>query len=142
MQALDIHRIQGALDLLDDISIEGQLLQLKNLCENNGVWSIPENPNDYNPVLFEISLFGVSASAADIEELPTNWKRAANNILSGEKGRGMTSAPPRPAHEVITPELLRQLEITAKKERQLKELFHGADDPPAQPANKNQIERI
>lgn len=80
---VDIPRIQAALSLLSDVSPEARLLQLENLCVNNGTWSIPKNHSDYSPVLYEISLFGVPAIADDIERLPDNWMRAARNILRG-----------------------------------------------------------
>ncbi len=79
---LDIPRIKGALALLGGCSQEGRLLALQNLCENNGVWTIPQDHSRYSPVLYEISLFGIPATADDIERLPDNWQRAARNILS------------------------------------------------------------
>lgn len=85
---LDIPRVQAALALLGDISPEARLLQLENLCVNNGTWSIPKNHRDYSPVLYEISLFGVPAIADDIERLPGNWLRAARNILGGLADEG------------------------------------------------------
>lgn len=78
---IDIPRVQAALSLLNDISPEARLLQLENLCVNNGTWSIPKNHSDYSPVLYEISLFGVPAVADEIDALPRNWQRAARNIL-------------------------------------------------------------
>jgi hypothetical protein len=80
----DPERLQAALSLLSDCSDDAQLLQLKNLCTNNGVWCIPENPDDYQPVIYEVTLFGVSAMADDITRLPQNWLRAAQNILNAD----------------------------------------------------------
>lgn len=79
---IDIPRVQEALYLLNKISAEAQLLHLKNLCVNNGTWSVPENHRDYSPVLHEITLFGVPAVTNEIEALPRCWMLAANNILT------------------------------------------------------------
>ncbi len=79
---LDFARIQIALTLLGDCGPDAQVLQLKNLCENNGTWPIHDDGSRYKPVLYEISLFGVPALADDIAELPRNWTRAARNILT------------------------------------------------------------
>jgi hypothetical protein len=80
---LDFPRIAEALALLESCSADAQLLHLKNLCENNGVWTVPQDHNRYSPVLYEVSLFGVPAISDDIERLPDNWMRAARNILRG-----------------------------------------------------------
>lgn len=79
---VDIPRVKGALGLLSDISPAAQLLQLKNMCDNNdGTWGIPPNAKSYQPALYEMSLFGVPAIATDPDELPANWRRAVTNIL-------------------------------------------------------------
>ena len=83
MIPLDIPRIEAALDALTRCTPDARLLALKNLCENNGTWTVPERPGTYSPVLYEISLFGVTAIADDIERLPHNWRLAARNILNG-----------------------------------------------------------
>ena len=82
-QHLDFRRIAEVLALLEGCSPDAQLLHLKNLCENNGVWTVPEDQSRYSPVLYEVSLFGVPAISNDIERLPDNWQRAARNILRG-----------------------------------------------------------
>jgi hypothetical protein len=82
----DLPRINAALTLLRNVSTEAQLLHLKNLCINNGTWTIPENHADYSPVLYEVTLFGVHAISDVIETLPNNWMRAADNILNGMTG--------------------------------------------------------
>lgn len=80
---IDVPRIELALDCLSDCSPESQLLALQNLCENNGVWTIPQDHSRYSPVLYEVSLFGVPAISDDIDRLPDIWQRAARNILRG-----------------------------------------------------------
>lgn len=87
--------IAGALDLLETISPDSRLLQLKNLAQNNGVWAIPDGPVAHTPVLYEISIFGVHASALTIEELPRCWMKAAKATLEGSTRAGgmMRSAP-------------------------------------------------
>lgn len=80
---LDFDRIQAALDCLTNCSSDAQLLALKNLCENNGIWTIPQDHSHYSPVLYEVSLFGIPAMSDDVERLPDNWMRAARNILRG-----------------------------------------------------------
>lgn len=82
MTEVDIPRVQETLVLFSRVSPEAQMLQMKNMCNNNdGIWAIPENPKDYQPVLYEMSLFGVPAIANDPNDLPNNWRRAAQNIL-------------------------------------------------------------
>lgn len=81
--ALEFDKIGWAYDFLDGLDLEDQILQIKNLCENNGVWAIPEKDCRYSPVLYEISLFGVSAIADDVAHLPKNWLKAARNTLLG-----------------------------------------------------------
>lgn len=82
MPGPDINKLRATLDLLRPMDAEAQLLAMKNLCENNGVWSIPSDHTLYSPVMYEISLWGISASATAIDELPTNWQRAARNFLN------------------------------------------------------------
>lgn len=79
---LEMNRIHDALEVLNSVSIDAQLCQLKSMCVAHGIWSVPEIPGEYSPVLYEIQLFGVPAIANDIEALPANWKRAARNILN------------------------------------------------------------
>lgn len=80
--AIDLPRLQSALDLLQRCSHEGRLLQLKNLVLNNGgIWTVPEAPCGYTPVLYEAQLFGVPAFADRDQDLPVNWMRAARNLL-------------------------------------------------------------
>ncbi|WP_136440352.1 hypothetical protein [Pacificoceanicola onchidii] len=87
---LDIPRIQAASELLSQISPDAQLIQLQNLCENNGIWTVPDDHSRYSPVLFEVSLFGVPAIADTAEDLPRNWLRAAGNILKDQpQGSGL-----------------------------------------------------
>jgi len=81
MPALNIPLIRDAHELLCMIEADSRLLHLKNLCENNGTWAVPEDPLQYRPVMYEVQLFGVAANAATAEALPTNWMRAAQNIL-------------------------------------------------------------
>lgn len=86
---IDTARIRPALDLLAQIADGTRLLQLKNLALNNGgVWGVPDNPADFNPALFEVQLFGVSAFADDPAMLPDNWMRAARNILDAMPDTG------------------------------------------------------
>ncbi|WP_147112161.1 hypothetical protein [Tateyamaria sp. syn59] len=79
--SLNIPRIEFALTFLSDCNPDHRLLALQNLCENNGVWTIPQDRSRYSPVLYEVSLFGVAAISDDIQHLPDNWQRAARNIL-------------------------------------------------------------
>jgi len=80
---LDVALVFFALDLLPYITPDHRLLSLKNLVVNNGgIWAVPDNPADYQPVLYEISLGGIPAIAPNPEALPANWMRAANNTLN------------------------------------------------------------
>ena len=80
----DFTEIRTAIEMLESVSSDGRLLALKNLCENNnGIWTIPEKPESYNPVFFEIALYGVPACATDPEQLAPNWLKAAHAILEG-----------------------------------------------------------
>lgn len=88
MTAVCFPMLSATIDLLDGITPDAQLLQLKNLCiSNGGIWTIPEDMpqgvKPYAPAFYEVSLFGVSASAADPEELPRNWMKAARAIVMG-----------------------------------------------------------
>ncbi|MCE8006428.1 hypothetical protein [Aestuariivita sp.] len=78
---MDIDRIRTTVEWLEAMSTDTQFLQIKNLCQNNGVWTVPDDPRQYNPVLFEISLWQVSCFADDAKDLPKNWLKAALNIL-------------------------------------------------------------
>ncbi len=77
----DFAAIRTAVELLEQITPEGRFLALKNLCVNNGIWTIPENPECYNPVFFEIGLHGVPATSTDPDQLVPNWLKAAHAIL-------------------------------------------------------------
>ena len=78
-------KLRDATAILGRVHPEAQLTAFKNLCENNGVWMIPETPptgtKEYRPVLFEASLFGIHATATEADDLPRNWMRAARNTL-------------------------------------------------------------
>ncbi|KHQ51229.1 hypothetical protein [Mameliella alba] len=91
--AIDHNRIAAAIELLAQVSPEARLLQLRNLCVNNGLWCVPEDARDYAPVLFEVQLFGVPAVAETPGELPTNWLRAARRILEGAPAVPSTAHP-------------------------------------------------
>ena len=53
-------KVLEVVRLLTGIEPDKQLLQLKNLCQNNnGTWAVPERPEDYKPALYEVSLLGV-----------------------------------------------------------------------------------
>ena len=84
MSPYDYGRLQGALDLLKAIPAPAQLSALRNLCMNNGVWTVPDYPDADRPCLFEVTAFAVSAHAATPEELPRHWMKAAQNILANE----------------------------------------------------------
>ena len=78
---LDIPLIKFALETLTNCSPDARLLTLKNLCQNNGIWTVPDDPDRYNPVLYEIEAVGVPATADQPEDLPRCWMKAASNIL-------------------------------------------------------------
>lgn len=83
-------RLSGTLDLLERIAPENRMSHFASLCRDNGLWTIPETApagaRNYNPVLFEVSLFGVFAAAGDVAELVPNWCRAARNTLRAFAG--------------------------------------------------------
>lgn len=86
---VDFVRLQAASSLLRSLSDqEARALQLKNLCVNNGTWTIPEEEGPRPPAYYEISLFGVSAIGATLEDLVTNWLFAASNTLRADPNRG------------------------------------------------------
>ncbi len=85
---IDVSRLEAAIELLEGISGAAQLLALKNLIiNNNGRWDLPsaaKRPDGkpvYDPALVSVELFGVYAMSDEADELPTNWLRAARNIL-------------------------------------------------------------
>lgn len=91
--SIDIPRLRETVRLLMQVSPDARLVQLKNLCVNNGTWAIPEQPGEYHPVLYEIQLFGVSASVMDPADLPRVWMKAATNLISALERAGDTPAP-------------------------------------------------
>ena len=86
MQQINLSTIAQAVQRLEQFDRARQLSELKALCEQYGVWTIPLDGSNYSPVLYEISLFGVAALTDRIEQLPRNWIRAAKNILRAEMG--------------------------------------------------------
>ena len=74
-------RIAAAKEVLQIAGLKQRMNHLKVLCLAHGIWTVPENPDDYSPVWFEVSLFGVSAQAADPAQLPYNWCLAARRVL-------------------------------------------------------------
>ncbi|SMX27263.1 hypothetical protein TRP8649_01366 [Pelagimonas phthalicica] len=87
--ALNLSVIRDAVGLIEAVSVDGQLLALKNLAQNNGgrwdlpsVWPGPDGQPFYSPLLSSIEVAGVYAMAEAVEELPQNWLRAARNILN------------------------------------------------------------
>lgn len=83
---VDFLRLEFAVELLAAVSNEARFLRLKGLCVARGTWSIPENPATYNPVWYEVALFGVSATAEDAAELPNHWLQAARRTLNNTTG--------------------------------------------------------
>lgn len=80
---LDRDRIAGAIDLLQRVTPDARLTALRNLCVNNGVWTVPDGDSEYSPVLFEVQLFGVAALADTADDLPRLWILAATATLHG-----------------------------------------------------------
>lgn len=83
-QRIDTISIQSAIDTLQETDIDKRVAQLKRICEENGVWNIPDDPTNYCPAMYEVLLFGIPAIAMDVEALPRNWMRAAQNVLDGQ----------------------------------------------------------
>lgn len=79
---LNLRAIRGAVWMLEQCSEKGRLIELKNLCINNGgIWTLPQPP--YPPrATYEVSVLGIAAMAEDPELLPPNWLRAARAILT------------------------------------------------------------
>ena len=81
--SVDAARVRVALELLGGVSSDARLTQMANLVVNNGgVWSVPVRPSAYKPHLFEARLFGISAFGESPDDLPLNWIRAAEAVLS------------------------------------------------------------
>ena len=85
MQQINLAAIGEAARALTRLDGERQLNQLRRLCEEGGVWTIPPDGSAYRPALYEVSLYGVAALSDDITTLPRNWIRAAHNILHAGK---------------------------------------------------------
>lgn len=84
LPSIDMPKVEATLDLLNGVADDCRLLQLKNLCINNGgIWTVPEDPESYEPCLYEAQLFMVPAVARDPAHLPRNWMLAARRILKG-----------------------------------------------------------
>lgn len=76
------------VDLLDDLKVaqpENRLEVLKRaVIAHGGRWDLPSDAFGlYQPVLISLQVFGVHAMADNLDELPRNWMRAAENILEG-----------------------------------------------------------
>jgi len=53
--------------------------------EHGGRWDMPsDEPGLYQPIMVSAQVFGICAFASDVDELPRNWLRAAENALSME----------------------------------------------------------
>lgn len=86
---VEMSRVSSALALLGLCAGSNQLLQLRNLCINNGgTWTVPEDPETYKPCFFEAQLFKIHAMARDPEDLPRNWMIAAQRELEGYQQEG------------------------------------------------------
>ncbi|MGH1355341.1 MAG: hypothetical protein ACRBBS_09705 [Thalassovita sp.] len=82
LHSLDFIRLRAAIDMLENVDSGARFLLLKSLCLANGVWTVPEDPDAYSPVWFEVGLFGVSAIAEQQDQLEVNWRIAARRILA------------------------------------------------------------
>lgn len=79
----DTARLRAAVEALELCLPDSRLLHMRTLCiAHGGLWPIPEGLEKFPPVLFEVSLHGVTALAQTAENLPRNWIRAARAILS------------------------------------------------------------
>lgn len=82
----DQDRLQIAVDLLKSIMPDNRLNALyKLVTRNGGRWDLPHDAGhrSYRPIMVSAQLFGVTAFADTVEELPQNWLRAAENTLKG-----------------------------------------------------------
>ncbi len=53
--------------------------------EHGGRWDMPsDEPGLYQPIMVSAQVFGICAFASDVDELPRNWLRAAENALAWE----------------------------------------------------------
>ena len=88
MAAIDFQKVAGLLSDLEVAQAEARMKILRRaVMQNGGRWDLPaENPNEYDPALKEVQVFGVFAMAYDLDDLPRNWMRAAMNILSEVEG--------------------------------------------------------
>lgn len=79
----DLDRLRAGVELLMEVTPDARLLALKNLIVNNdGIWTVPENPDDYQPVHYEAEFGGVSAIAERPEDLPRLWIKNASWFLN------------------------------------------------------------
>lgn len=82
---LDLDRIAGAVDQLEQSVPARKLTVLRYLATHNGGrFDLPSAAGGYDPIIKSVELFGVYAMAEDAEELPKNWIKAARNILQAE----------------------------------------------------------
>lgn len=76
-----------AATLLDLETTEPQfrLARMKAIAlEEGGIWAVPDAGTAPQPVLYEVSLFGIAASALDPHDLPRNWSRVALALATAE----------------------------------------------------------
>jgi len=83
---IDISHIDCLLTDLKVCRNEAHLEILKRaVIAHGGRWDLPSDTlGVYQPALISLQVFGVHATADNLDELPRNWMRAAGNILEAQ----------------------------------------------------------
>ena len=77
--------ITATLIDLETTEPQHRLDRLKAIAlEEGGIWAVPEARAIPQPVLYEVSLFGIAALALDPQDLPRNWCRVALALANAE----------------------------------------------------------
>lgn len=82
---VDYVRLAAAVDILTETPVASQLVYLKQLCISRGIWTLPEDEKVYQPVWFEVTVFGVTAMGDEPDVLPHNWLLAARRVLAARR---------------------------------------------------------
>jgi len=91
---IDLDRLQALADRVETAGPADALRLLRRaVLDHGGRWDLPgETPGTYEPAIVSVQVFGVFGMAEDIEALPTNWCRAARNILAAADSDERTTA--------------------------------------------------
>ena len=95
----DTTALRALVAHVSELPADRRLEALKRaVIEHGGRWDLPSDaPGLYQPIMVSVQVLGICAFAADVDELPRNWIRAAENALgtasAHEQQEGRPHAP-------------------------------------------------